>query len=616
MPNVAGFGALGFERAMVRLDAALREQLPGRHRRLTREEVKAAYRRRSFEQGWRIDMACSDEVVRQIDLLVTRAFPAGYPRTALVDPPEMLTWPHVERDGILCLLPIMAEVDAEDPGAVGLHLIGRSARLIEELLEGTIVERDFREEFLTYWAYACDVRTKVISLINPAGPSREIRVWSDKDMVVAGENEKQLDRWLANRFGKLPGNKAFHSEPAAFLWLEEPPVPADYPLNGADLMALAAAAGAAEAAILAKVAGMLQKDVLVLIGAEGRGGAGLVAATTTAARKISSRNGHVERPLTKGFTPKGMPKSIAATRTYSAALVLKSEVSRADPAWIHGRGKDSHTSLLLTKTVTMIGCGSVGSSVAARLVRAGVGTNHYVDPKDFNWANIGRHELGAESIGKNKALELAARFQKDFPHLGITGHAKGVQSLIDGYEDLLATSDLVIAATGSWDAEGALNRWHVVNGRKIPILYGWSESYAAAGHAVTIGAEGGCLRCGVGATGKPDFVACEWPNGNATVEEPACGNHFTPAGAVQLSFVVDLIADAAIQALHAPPAHSHHDMWLAPAALLEANGGIWSQSLIDLDATLVQGGRLKSRSWPHQQCPACALIYDDLIAAE
>ncbi|MGF7151468.1 molybdopterin/thiamine biosynthesis adenylyltransferase [Sphingomonas zeicaulis] len=601
---------------MVRLDATLREQLPGRHRRLTREEVKATYPRRSLEQGWRIDMACSDKVVRQIDLLVNSAFPAGYPRTALVDPPKMLTWPHVERDGILCLLPIMAEVDAEDPGAVGLHLIGRSARLIEELLEGTIVERDFREEFLTYWAYACDIRTRVTSLIDPVGPSREIRVWRDKGMVIAGESQQQLDRWLAKRFGKLPGRKAYHSEPAAFLWLEQPPVPADYPLTGADLMALAAAAGEAEEAILAEVAGTLHKDVLVLIGAEGRGGAGLVAATTTSARKISSRDGHVERPLTKGFTPKGMPEPIATARTYSAAHVLKSQVSRADPAWIHGRGKDSRTPLLLAKTVTLIGCGSVGSSVAARLARAGVGTNNYVDPKDFDWANIGRHELGAESIGKNKALELAARFQKDYPHLAITGHATGAHSLINGYEDLLSASDLIIATTGSWDAEGALNRWHVVNGRKIPILYGWSESYAAAGHAVTIGAEGGCLRCGIGATGKPHFVACEWPNGNSTVEEPACGNHFTPAGAVELSFVVDLIAHAAIQALLAPPAQSHHDMWLAPAARIEANGGIWSQALTDPDKTLARGGRLMSRSWPHQLCTACALKNDDLIAAE
>ena len=64
-----------------------------------------------------------------------------------------MTWPHVESDGILCLLPNMAECDPDDPYGVAENLLNRSVRLVEELLEGTIVERDFREEFLTYWAY-------------------------------------------------------------------------------------------------------------------------------------------------------------------------------------------------------------------------------------------------------------------------------------------------------------------------------------------------------------------------------------------------------------------------------------------------------------------------------
>ena len=32
-----------------------------------------------------------------------------------------------------------------------MDLLNRSVRLVEELLEGGIVERDFREEFVTYW---------------------------------------------------------------------------------------------------------------------------------------------------------------------------------------------------------------------------------------------------------------------------------------------------------------------------------------------------------------------------------------------------------------------------------------------------------------------------------
>jgi molybdopterin/thiamine biosynthesis adenylyltransferase len=354
----------------------------------------------------------------------------------------------------------------------------------------------------------------------------------------------------------------------------------------------------------------------VLIGAEGRGGAGLAAATTTAARKISSRDGHVEKPLTRGFTPARMPAAIAAARVYSAARVLKSEVSRADAAWVHGRGKDPRTALLLAKRITVIGGGAIGSSVAARLVRAGVGTTHIVDPQDFDWPNIGRHGLGASSVGKNKALELAARFSHDFPHLAITGHNVGAQRLIDGYEDLLTDSDLIIATTGSWDAEGALNRWHVVNGRKVPILYGWTEKHAAAGHAVLIEAEGGCLRCGMGPTGTPTFKASRLADGQDTVEEPSCGNHFTPYGAIDIGHVIDLIAATALGALLEPPLASRHHIWLTGKARLEADGGMWTDDMIALGEDLAFGQKALSRDGPARDCPACALVDDALIAAE
>lgn len=614
MRNVAGYGALGFERAVVRLEAALRERLPAPHRRLDPEEIKAAYRHRNFERGWRIDMVCSDGATRQIDLLVGASFPAGYPRTALVDSPGQLVWPHVEYDGVLCLLPIMAEVDAEDPGSVGLNLLGRSARLIEELIKGDIVERDFREEFLTYWFYARDGGKKVTSLIDPAGPSREVRVWRGHEMVIVGETQEQLSRWLANRFGKLPGKKKYHSEPAALVWLPQAPLPSEYPGIGADLMVLAEGAGAENVELLAGIASSANKDVLVLIGADGRGGPGLIAVTTTAAGMSLARHGRVEKPLLKGFTPKGLPTAVATSRLYSAAPVSKAEVSRADAAWIHGRGKDLRTPTLLAKTVTVIGCGSVGSSVAARLVRAGVGTSNLVDPDDLDWSNLGRHELGAGSIGKNKAIELAGRFQKDFPHLAINGHNVGAHALVGGYQNLLAESDLIVSMTGSWDAEGAINRWHVVDGRRTPIVYGWTESRAAAGHAVTIAAEGGCLRCGVGATGIPRFLACHWPAGAATIEEPACGNHFTPYGAVELGFVVDLVAEAALRALIDPPAQSHHDLWLAQSDRLLASGGAWSEAACELVGRESAGGRTARRGWLASDCPACSLVGDALIA--
>ena len=604
MHNPAGFGELGFEKAVLAVEVALRTQLKTPWRQLEAEELKSAYLTRRFARGWRIQAAFSDGSERWIDLLVGAAFPTGYPRTALVDGPGQLIWPHVEHDGVLCLLPLMAEVDAEAPGKVAIHLIARSVRLIEELIEGKIIDRDFREEFLTYWAYAAHKAIEVHSLVEPRKPSRRIAVWRDDKMVVVAEDATALRTWLDKRFGKAPGRRTLKIEAAALLWLPEPPLPSRYPEVGADLMGLAQNAGQGAVDVLTDVAGRLPQDVTVLIGAEGRGGPGLVAAITTSHKKARNLHGRVEIPLSRGFQPKMVPKMVAAMRTYSAAPVLKANVNRADAGWIHGRGKDTRSAVLLQKTATLIGCGSVGASVAARLARAGVGTLHLVDPEDFDWPNLGRHELGAVSVGRNKALELAERLQADFPHLTIIGHPVSAQILINGYDGLLETSDLVVATTGSWDAEGAINRWHNASGRDVPIVYGWTESRAAAGHAVTIAGVGGCLRCGVNSTGLPVFAASEHGEA-ATIEEPACGNHFTPYGADELGFIVDIIARASLRALLIPPAISGHDVWLGPAEDLIASGGRWSAALEREHPEALAGGQLIHRIWPNVGCVTC-----------
>lgn len=614
MPNPAGFGEHGFEKAVLKLEARLREELPCPVRKLTVDEIKTVYRQRNFARGWRLAMSCSDGVTRELDLLIAPSFPLGYPRTALVDGPGQLVWPHVEHDGILCLLPIMAEVDADDPGAVAINLISRSARLIEELLKGEIIEKDFREEFLTYWFYAHDAKVQITSLLNPVGPSREVRMWRDGDLTIVGETAAELEKWLSRRFGKPRGSKKYHTEPAAFLWLPEPLLPSQYPAMGRDLIAIAQDAADGAEGVLEKLATKTQKDVLVVMGAMGRGGTGLIAAMTTAGRRVGSRNGNVHDPISKGFAPKHMPPAVAALRTYSAAPVVKYEVSRADAAWVHGRGKDGRAITLLDKKVTIIGCGSVGSSVAARLVRAGVGHCNLVDPETLDWPNLGRHELGAASIGRNKALELAAQLQRAFPHLTIEGHEVSAQALVEGYGELLSSSDLVVAATGSWAAESALNRWHLTHGRRQPFLYGWTESYCVAGHSVLIGTEGGCLRCGIGGTGVPHLQACSWTDGKALLEEPSCGNHFTPYGAIELGYVVDLIAEAALAGLISAVPISRHAVWLSAAENIAQAGACLTEAMAQA-AGDVQHQRIVRLNWDANECPACKFAHEYRSAA-
>jgi hypothetical protein len=261
---------------------------------------------------------------------------------------------------------------------------------------------------------------------------------------------------------------------------------------------------------------------------------------------------------------------------------------------------------LLASTIVLFGCGSVGAPVACALAQAGVGRIVLVDHDFLSWPNVGRHPLGALSVGRNKAEALTERLQADFPHLQIESRACGLHEIIRSDPDLLNGVDLIVATTGSWNAENALNRWHVEQGRSRPILYGWTEAHACAGHAVAIAGLGGCFQCHIGRTGSPSFRVVEWPDGeDANQEEPACGAHYQPYGPVELSYVTAMISDLALDCLLVPPAVSHSRVFAAAQHRLDQLGARWSDNWLAEQGHGAPGARTVDRPWPRLNCAAC-----------
>ncbi len=566
--------------------------------------IQRCYRRRPYVAGWRIGVTFSDGIVRHIDLVATADFPSVPVRTALADHPPFMTWPHVESDGILCLLPNMAECDPDDPCAVAENLLGRSVQLVEELLEGSIIERDFREEFLTYWAYRShEDGTRFFSLLTPGPPSRVVRVWRNDGLEIAGEDEKTLIRWVRRRFGtKVHAT----TEEAAFIWLSKPLLPVDYPETASDLHALAVGTGQDAASALGQTAVGEPDQVVALLGARGRGGSGIIAVKVPNPRISHSRPHSVTDPLSKGFRPGRTPKSLLLRRFFGSSPVIRSSIQRADAHWVHGRGRDSRTTRLLDSTVVVFGCGSVGSPVACTLAQAGVGRIILVDCDTLSWPNVGRHPLGATAVGRKKAESLAERLQADFPHLQIESRTCNLQELVRNESELLGTADLVIAATGSWGAESVLNSWHVDQDRPSPILYCWTEAHACAGHAVAIVRKGGCFQCHISRTGSPSFRVVKWPNGgDASQEEPACGAHYHPYGPVELSYVTAMISDMALDCLLRPPTRSISRVFATSKRRIVELGGLWSDEWVIEHGDNESGIRTVDRAWPRNDCVAC-----------
>ncbi|ANG99101.1 ubiquitin-activating enzyme [Brucella pseudogrignonensis] len=596
--------SLEWRQAALQLEARLRDLLGQPPERLDGQTISMCYPKRSWVGAWRVSITFSDGNTRRIDVVATASYPRMPVRTALVDHPNALTWPHVEGDGILCLLPNMSEVDPDDPAAVAENLLIRSVRLIEELLQGDIVERDFKEEFLTYWAYKTHFDgSRLFSLIRAIPPSRTICVWKGEGVTVVGENEKALLTWVERRYGGVVTGSIAQG---AFLWMETPPLPSQYPSTAADLNLLASELGPDSVKVLEEAARQIPEEIVTVVGAEGRGGAGLIAVRALNPKFARSRSSPVAEPVTKGFRAGNAPPILINQRFFGGTPVVRSSVQRADAAWIHGRGQDTRTERLLSSTVVVIGCGSVGAPVACLLAQAGVGHLVLVDLDELSWPNVGRHPLGATAIGQNKAIALAERLQVDYPHLLIESRSYGMSALLQLDTALLVEADLMISATGSWAAEHALNDWHIEQGRKKPVLYCWTEAHACAGHAVAIAEHGGCLQCHLSRTGTPDFKVVDWPDGQGqTREEPACGAHYQPYGPVELSFVTAMASEMALDCLLETPSTSTHRIFSASRKRIEMLGGTYSANWCSDFGTTNGDSRVVDRNWSETGCPAC-----------
>ncbi|WP_165505644.1 ThiF family adenylyltransferase [Rhizobium leguminosarum] len=550
---------------------------------------------RPYVAGWRVPVVFADNITRRIDVLVTPWFPNVAARTALVDHPGKLTWPHVESDGVLCLLSNSHHMDIDDPVNVVDNLMARSCKLVDQLIDGAIIERDFKEELLTYWNYDLNDLRRFYSLLEPKGPSRTIFVWQGTTMSVVAETEETLKAWLRHRFEGIP-ERQLVCERACFLWLDSPPLPSEYPQQASGLLELVTKAGPIGLQVFQTAGDQGRSAMTVIAGADGRGGPGLLAI-----RAIGNNGREAARSRKRGFRADKVPDEVSLARLLGACLIRRSRVLRADAPWIHGRGRDSRSTQLAAATAVVFGCGSVGSSVAVTLLRAGVGRLIIVDSDDLEWANVSRHELGGAAVGLKKSTELARRLQRDFPHADISAFEDTVQGVVAKSQDWFTSADLIVSATGSGQADRALNQWHKKTGRTIPIVYGWAEPYGIAGHAVAIGEVGGCLEAGVSRVGMSTFELTEFGE-RAAVEEPACGMHYAPYGAVELAFINNLVAELAVDSLLGRVVHSTHRMWAGRRELLMENGGRWTQNASTMLGDQSEGGRLLSRAWQGCQC--------------
>ena len=563
------------------------------------------YRRRGYEVGWRVSVAFSDGIGRELHILVDGDFPYTPPRIAVANGPGILAWPHLEAEGFLCILPSDAAISSDNAAGVVEYVLGEACRLIQDSITGSNVE-DFRHEFRSYWDLAtAEGARRFISLLEPQGPGRQVSVWRGQDVRIVGENPQVLHRWLP-RWGAEKGKgQEYTLHDGVLIWLSKPLFPEDYPSTAAGVRSLAREQSLEALSVLEELAASAAGEIDVVLGTPTPNGVCFAAVTLRPSSQAGKRTGD---SVVKGFRQGHIPRDIRIARHLSGITkVTKSSVDRADHSWIHGRNRDPRQDQLRHARVAVLGCGSVGGPLTRLLAQAGVANLLLVDPGVVDWPNVGRHELGAPSVEKPKAPELARQIEKAYPHLGeITWRREKVGPAAGKLMQELASYDLIVSTMGNWAGESYLNDVQQGFEDYPPILYGWVEPNAAAAHAVFAIAGEGCLRCGMDDKGRPNLSVTEWTEGNDGLQEPACGAFFTPYGAVELCWAHALLAEAALDALTGKLAMASHRIWIGSRDRIKSAGGNWTREWLAEIGDPGTGSRVVSRLWPaSNSCPVC-----------
>jgi len=180
---------------------------------------------------------------------------------------------------------------------------------------------------------------------------------------------------------------------------------------------------------------------------------------------------------------------------YSRQMIL--------PGW----GRDGQERLA-GRTATVIGCGALGSHIAAHLVRIGVGHVILADRDFVEWHNLPRQALYTEqdaAEGIPKAVAAARRLRLLNSLVTVEEHVVDVDA--DTVEELIGRADVVFDGADNFEVRYLVNEACVKHG--IPWVYGGVLGTYGLSSAILPG-ETPCLRCLLGPMPAPGSVpTCE-----------------------------------------------------------------------------------------------------------
>ena len=569
---------------------------PGR--RLSAREMER-FGKKIFSIGWQFVLKTPSTEEPAV-LLLERNMPFSEPRIALLNDGYYLKWPHVEDLGFLCLRD--GEAISHTCGLeLSKHFINKAERLVEDNYQGALLN-DFISEFNSYWRRWCRLkgsRNEVMLLSPPGPPSREIYFAAVNGQILACENILQGINWFKDRF---PGKRILEKDfvKGLFLWLRDGFIPDDYPKTNSAVFKILQDQDKNTKQLLLSAAPKNPGRLNIVFGFESGNGPALGALCLNEPEK-QIRPGKKVQFRFEGFRSKGNRIAVAAEKYFSTfGKTIPMSVQRVDRNWIFERGSKEMYTQLDEIRIGIIGCGSLGGQIAMHLAQSGIRKFLFIDPETLSFDNIGRHLLGGQFAKQYKVSALEGYLKAHFPGLMEINAKKGDwETVYQGPEgrEAIESCDLLVSAIGHWDAESALSHRSIYRSKFPPVLFGWTEPYGFAGHALLVTGVGGCFSCGMDDFGKFQYTITDWPMDSVLKRAPACGDTFQPYGVLDVAQTQAMIARLCMEYVLGNVRQSQHWAWTGDIQDLQKSNGKLREGLSAYYGDIGEGNRVIKRNW-------------------
>lgn len=220
----------------------------------------------------------------------------------------------------------------------------------------------------------------------------------------------------------------------------------------------------------------------------------------------------------------------------SVKEIIPIRLQRLDREYLMMRG-GSHYSLS-NKCVAVVGCGSVGATIAIELARSGIGQLTLIDNDILTPDNVFRHPVGYYRIGIEKVSALKDDLEMRIPYVQVATMSERIETLLQKKKMSLPNYDLIVVATGEPSINLFINELLHCEDRCPPALFAWLDPCGIGGHVLLQYANGrGCLQCLYEFTdeghlnNRASFVK---PGQSFLKDIAGCGTLFTPFGAIDV----------------------------------------------------------------------------------